>query len=42
MRHNPFLANNLREDGDRDVQMVPNDLAHQAAQADVHIDLSGS
>ena len=37
-RHNPFFANKSRQDGDRDAQMVPNDLARQAASKDMHID----
>ena len=39
-RH-PFFANKSRQDGDKDVQMVPNDLAHQAASEDMHTDLLG-
>ena len=40
--HNPFFANKSRQDGDRDAQMVPNDLARQAASKDMHVDLLGS
>ena len=40
--HNPFFANKSRQDGDRDAQMVPNDLARRAASDDVNIDLLGS
>ena len=39
--HNPFFANNSRQDGDTDTQMVPNDLDRQAASKDMHIDLIG-
>ena len=39
--HNPFFANKSRQDGNRDAQMVPNDLAHRADSEDVHIDLLG-
>ena len=42
-RHNPFFANNSRQYGDRDAQMVTNDLARQAASEDMHSsDLLGS
>ena len=41
-RHNPFFVNNSRHDGNRDTQIVLNDLASQAASEDVHIDLLGS
>ena len=34
-----MFANNSRQDVDRDAQMVPNDLARQAASEDMHIDL---
>ena len=37
-----FLAIKSRQDRDRDAQMVPNDLARQAASEDLHIDLPGS
>ena len=37
--HDPFFANNSRQDGDRDAQMVLNDLASQATSEDMHIDL---
>ena len=40
--HNPFVANLSRQDGDGDAQMVPNDLACEAASDDVDIDLLGS
>ena len=40
--HNPFFANKSRQDGDREVQMVPNDLTRRAASENVHIDLFGS
>ena len=36
---NPVFANNSRQEGDREAQMVPNDLARQAASEDMHIDL---
>ena len=43
-RHNPFFTNKSRQDGDRDAQMLPNDLARRAASEDVqlHIDPLGS
>ena len=34
--------NKSRQDGDRDAQMAPNDLAHRAALEYVHTDLLGS
>ena len=38
--HNPFFfTNNSRQHGVRDTQMLPNDLARQAASEDMHIDL---
>ena len=37
--HNNFFANNSRQDRDRDVQMVPNELARQAASENMHINL---
>ena len=37
--HSPFFANKSWQDGDRDKQMVPNDLARRAASDDVHTDL---
>ena len=40
--HNPFFASDLRQDGDRDAQMLPDDLARQSASEDMHIDLFGS
>ena len=40
--NNPFFANNLRQDGDKNTQMVPNDLARQGDSEDMHIDLLGS
>ena len=39
--HNPFFANKPRPDGDRDTQMVSNDLVRRAASDDMHIDLLG-
>ena len=41
-RRNPFFANKSRQDGDRDAQMVQNDLARRATSGVVHIDLLGS
>ena len=35
---NPVFANNSLQDGDRDAQMVPNDLARQTASEYMHID----
>ena len=42
--HSPFFANKSLQDGDRDAQMVPNDLARRAASkyVQLHIDLLGS
>ena len=40
--HNPFFAHNSRQNGDRDAQMVPNDLDRQDDSEDMHIDLLGS
>ena len=39
--HNPFFAKKSRQDGDRDAQMAPNELARPAASEDVHSDLLG-
>ena len=41
-RHNSFFANKPRQNGDRDVQMVPNELVHRTTSEDVHNDLLGS
>ena len=40
--HNPLLTNNSRQDGDRDAQTVPNDLARQVTSKGMHFDLLGS
>ena len=40
-RHNPFFANESRQEVDRDAQMAL-DLSRRAASEDVHIDLLGS
>ena len=40
--HNPFFTNNSRQDADRNALIVPNDLVHQAAWDDMHMDLLGS
>ena len=37
--HNPFFADKSRQDGGRDAQRLPNDLARRAASGDVHTDL---
>ena len=36
-----FFAHNSRQDGVRDAQMVPNDLAVQAASEAMHVDFLG-
>ena len=36
-----FFANNSRQDGDRDAQMMPNDFARQTVSEDMHIGLQG-
>ena len=36
-----FFADRLRQNGDRNTQIVPNDLARQAALKDVHTYLLG-
>ena len=41
-QHNPFFANNSRQYGDRDAQILPNDVSCQAASEVMHIDLLGS
>ena len=41
-RHDTFFANKSRQDGDRDAQRMPYDLACRAASEDVHVDLLGS
>ena len=41
LRSQSIPSNNSQQDGDRDVQMVSNDLVCQAALEDIHIDLLG-
>ena len=41
MRSQSLFYQKSRQDGDRDAQMMINDLAHRAALEDMHIDLLG-
>ena len=42
IRWQSVFTNNSWQDGDRDAQMLPNDLARQFCPEDMHIDLHGS